>query len=55
MADQQLRFDLVSPERQLRSEAVEMVVVPGTIFRMFSSVRRCSTLRTTPLAPMRTA
>jgi len=30
MADQQLRFDLVSPERQLRSEAVEMVVVPGT-------------------------
>jgi F-type H+-transporting ATPase subunit epsilon len=28
MADQ-VRFDLVSPERQLRSEAVDMVVVPG--------------------------
>ena len=29
MADQ-VRFDLVSPERQLRSEAVDMVVVPGS-------------------------
>ncbi|MFC3712765.1 F0F1 ATP synthase subunit epsilon [Sphingoaurantiacus capsulatus] len=29
MADK-LQFDLVSPERALRSEAVHMVVVPGT-------------------------
>lgn len=29
MADK-VQFDLVSPERQLRSEAVDMIVVPGT-------------------------
>jgi len=30
MADDRVEFELVSPERLLMSEAVEMVVVPGT-------------------------
>ncbi len=30
MADDRVEFELVSPERLLLSEAVEMVVVPGT-------------------------
>ena len=30
MADAKVKFDLVSPERQLRSEDADMVVVPGS-------------------------